>query len=318
MKALERIIVVLEHAPWRKAALRRGIELARRSGAQLFLYVFDHDPMVVAYGEDLESGIRDAAVAHFIDSRMHALAVEAAEIAGQGVRVECDVIWAPKPHQAIIAKAVLLKADLVIKSLDHLDGGRAHPSSLDWKLLRMLPADLMLVREDSPLLPRRIVAAIDVCNSAIHPQALNEAVVGGSLRLGRYAEAEVHLAHVVPYIPAGDMVDRRLKSSYEERIQSDIDAFRSFASREEIPADRLHALSGDAADSLSQFVGRVGADLLAIGSVYRSAWDRFMLGSTAEQLPAEARCDILMIKEPEFATALTRHVDLAGWQRAVA
>lgn len=314
MSALERIMVVLEQEPWRNAALRRGVELARRSGAELRLCIFAHDPMIVAYGDDLEEGIRRAAMSHFIDSRMRSLAAEAAAIAETGLRVECEVLWAPRPHQSIIARCIDLKPDLVIKCVGS-SSQALRP--LDWKLLRLIPADLMLVRESSPLQPQRIVSAIDVCNSQMHPRPLNEALVRSALRLARYAAAELHLAHVLPYIPAGEMVDRKLRQAYECKIAEDLEAFRAFAADRGVPPDRLHALSGDSAQSLARYILRTGADMVALGSVYRSAWDRFMMGSTAEGLLADLHCDVLMVKEPGFATALASHVDLVGWQRTL-
>ncbi|MDM4769112.1 universal stress protein [Solimonas sp. SE-A11] len=314
MSALGRIMVVLEQEPWHGAALSRGVELARRSGAELHLYVFDHEPMVEAYGDDLEPGLRKAAIAQFIDSRLRRLAIEASALADKGLRVECDVLWAPRPHQAVIARSMELKPDLVIAPAG---SGDEALRPLAWKLLRLLPADLMLVCGEAPLLPRRAVAAVDVCNSRLHPTPLNDALVGSALRLCRYADAELHLAHVVPFIPAGELVGHRLRSDYELRIAADLESFRSFAAQRHVPPDRLHTLSGDPASSLAAFIGRSDADLVALGSVYRSAWDRFMMGSTAEGLLAVLRCDVLMVKEPEFGSALARHADLARWQRAL-
>lgn len=314
MNAINKILVVLEREPWHNAAFRRAVDLSRRSGAELHLCVFDHDPMVVAYGDDLEGGIRRAAIDHFIETRLRHLATETAALAESGLRVQCDVLWAPKPHQTIIARCLALKPDLVIKG-----AGSRHQAlrPVDWKLLRLLPADLMLVREGSPLQPRNIVAAIDVCNSQLHPEPLNAALLASALRLARYAAANLQLAHVLPYIPAGELVNHKLNASYEQIVSADLKAFQSFASRHAVPADRLHALSGDAATSLEQFVGRCGADMVALGSIYRSAWDRFMLGSTAEELLGELRCDVLMVKEPEFGLALARHADLVRWRQAL-
>ncbi|HSW13723.1 MAG TPA: universal stress protein [Solimonas sp.] len=316
MNAIAAIMVVMDPALRRNAALRRGIELARRSGAVLHLYLFDHDPMIQIYGEDLEEGVRRAAITHFLDQRLQRLNAIAAEVASGGVRVECDVVWAPATHQAIVARAIDIRPELVIKNVDESAPHGLLLRPIDWKLLRLVPADLMLVHGDSGALPRRIVAAVDTCDSATHPAPLNEAVVRGALRIGRYAEAELHLAHVAPYIPAGGLVDSRMQLSYETMVERDVAAFRRFAQGLQVPGDRCHMLSGETATSLKDFSGRIGADLLAIGSVYRSAWDRFMLGTTAEQLLAESGRDILMVKEPEFESALRHHVDLDAWRQA--
>lgn len=316
-RPLQTILVVLDPVQRRDAALRRGIELARLSGAVLHLCLFDHDPMIQLYGEDLEQSVRRAAIAHFIEMRLHSLAVDAAELASRGLSVECEVVWAPAPHQAIIAKASEIGADLVIKNIDEVQPRRFFLRPLDWKLLRLLPADLMLLRGDAAALPRRIAAAVDTGDDARHPEALNQRVLRHSLRLARYVEAELHLVHVAPYIAAGEMVDRRLQARYRQQIDRDITAFRQFAEAEDVPRDRCHVLSGEAAPGLSRFAERIEADLLAIGSVYRSAWDRFMLGTTAEQLLTETSRDVLMIKDPGFATALQQHADLQAWRQAL-
>jgi hypothetical protein len=40
----------------------------------------------------------------FVEERMRWLSAQAAGLADQGLRVECEVIWAPQLHRALIAK----------------------------------------------------------------------------------------------------------------------------------------------------------------------------------------------------------------------
>lgn len=299
MNKLENILVVMGPLDRPDVALRRAVELARRSDALLRLCLFDHDPAIAMQGEALAATARQAAVADFLEERMQRLGTIAAGLAQAGLRVECEAVWAQLPHRAIVARTAKLKPDLVIRGLERTLRATYAPRPLDWRLLRLLPADLMLVRGDSSPLSRRILAAVDACDSPTHPWPLNRAIVGSARRLAEQGEASLHLAHVAAALPGGGAVDDALPTAGEAGGR-DAEAFRRFAGQQGLPDDCCHLLSGEPAPAVLQLARSLEADLLVVGSIYRSAWDRFMLGATAEQLLAEADCDLLLVKEPGF------------------
>lgn len=324
MNNTSKILVVVDPAMRASAALQRGVALARLSGAELKLCLFDFDPWIGSftdyglYGDAQAAPLKQKAIEQFIAERMTWLTAETAALSAQGLRVECEVVWAPVAHHAVIAKTVEYGADLVIKDLGapRFLGALLRP--LDWKLLRLLPADLMLVQPDSEVVPRRIAAAVDTWAGPHAPEALNEAIVRSALKWGLYADAEVHLVHAVPSPPVAGLVNEALRLSHENKLRMDTETFLGFADAHTVPQERRHLLSGDAPESLSEFAAKQSMDLLVLGATYRSAWDGFLLGTTAEQLLTMLDCDVLMVKSPGFPALLRQHLDVDALVRRYA
>ncbi len=316
MNDTNRILVVVDPAMRTGAALQRGAAMARLSGAELKLCLFDFDPWIGSYtdyglyGDVLAAPLKQKAVEQFIAERMDWLTAEAAALSAQGLRVECEAVWAPVAHHAVIAKTVEYGANLVIKDLGPQRSLGALLRPLDWKLLRLLPADLMLVQSDAQPAPRRIAAAVDTWAGPHAPEALNEAIVRSALKWGLYADAEVHLAHAVPAPPVAGIVSEALRLSHENKLRMDAETFLGFADAHTVPQERRHLLSGDASESLADFTRKESIDLLVLGATYRSAWDGFLLGTTAEQLLTLLSCDVLMVKAPGFPALLRQHLDV--------
>jgi nucleotide-binding universal stress UspA family protein len=86
------------------------------------------------------------------------------------------------------------------------------------------------------------------------------------------------------------------------RAQAALDA-TLVASR--IPAERRHIFPGSAADAIVNTVTSVGASLVIMGSVARSAIAGLFIGNTAEKVLSRLPCDLLLLKPDEFANAIS-------------
>lgn len=313
MTRLERILVVVDRGMRTTPALRRGAELARRASAALQLCLFDHQPLIDATADIVHPDVMKLAKAQFLGERARWLAQEAGTLNDQGLRVDHEVRWAPLLHKALIDRVLQHRPDLVVKDLGQDHDAHQLFSPADWKTVRFCPAPLMLVRPQSAPLPRRILAAVDTSGDAEVRAPLNDAVVRAAQQLALFSEAAVHLVHAFPFRPppphSGDP-RAGLDSTYESMRRADTERFRSYAARHQFADDRQHLLSGDPAPTIADFAERMGFDLLVAGSLYRTAFDRFFLGSTTEALLARARCDVLVVKPPQFLEELRRHMDL--------
>lgn len=313
MKQLERILVVVDRGMRVSAALRRGVELARRAAASLQLCLLDYNALIDATADIVDPEVMRLAKAQFLAERTAWLARECHALCAQGLRVGGEVRWAPTLHEAVLDRVLEHRPDLVIKDVDP-DGARTSRwfTAPDWKLLRLCPTPLMLVQTGSTALPRRILATVDTSGTPAQKSPLNDAVTGLALRLGLYSDAEVHLAHVFPFQRPGPERLRGLETAYEDMRRSDAEQFQGFALRHRFDDDRRHLLVGDPAATIADFARDGQFDLLLAGSVYRSALDRFFLGSTVESMVARTDADVLVVKPPNFADALARHLDLAA------
>lgn len=318
MKTLQTILVVAGPSGRSSPALQYGTDLARLSGAQLHLISFDYDRVIDRVATLIEPDIMERARKDLIHERLQVLSQQAARIAALGVRIECDVVWSSRLHEALLAKVIELQPSLVVKD--------ARPESAllrmvhtpsDWKVLRYLPAPLLLVHPASRHPPRRVLATVDTWWAEVpSPHALNEKIVKTALEIGLHTQADVHLAHAFPYKPLYRAPYRQLEDAYADVRRTDAATFKLFADRHQVPAERRHWVEGDAAPTLVNLAENLGADLIILGSNYHPAMDRILLGSTAESLLSQAPCDVLLVKPDGFLNQLRQRINLEAVLRA--
>ncbi len=317
MATAKTILVALGAERRRTAAFSRGVELARRTGASLHLCIFDYQGLIDTARAAVSPEVAQLAQKEFVRERLAWVSTEASSLADQGLRIECDVVWSPIAHEAILGKALDIGADLIVRDvpMDRHTPPRLHPSPVDWKLLRLLPCALMLVRPESAPVPHHLLAAVDV--TSIRPQAanLNERLMKNAVLLAQECEADLDLVSAYSYVPLEsdafsfapelyDLVDKSHKTSFEQ-----------FAATQPVPAERRHRIFGEPADSIAKCAVDHGVDLVVIGSAYHSGWDRLLFGSTAESLLRQLSCDALILKPDGFREELGRHIDLDALRR---
>lgn len=318
MKTLDRILIAADPQMRNSPALQYGIELARLSGARLHLLIFDYDRLIDRTATLVHPEVMERARKQFLDERLHWLTQQATAIAAEGVPVECDAIWAPRLHETLLAKVIELQPGLVIKDARQESAlQRIVHTPADWKVLRTMPAHLLLVHAGSRHPPRRVLAAVDTWWADVpSPHALNEKIVKTALEIALHTQADVHLAHAFPYQPRHRALYRQLEDAYADVRKTDAVTFTQFADRHQVPAERRHWVEGDAALSLVDLAKQLDTDLIVMGSAYHSAMDRLLLGSTAESLLSHAPCDVLLVKPDGFLSDLRQHIHLETVLRA--
>ncbi|MDD3763629.1 MAG: universal stress protein [Nevskiales bacterium] len=319
MQRLERILIAIDcRGALDTPALRCGVELARRSGARLDLVLFDHHPLIDATADLVPPTQMMASKSDYLDRHRNWLADRIEILSGEGLQIAGEIRWTPALHEALIDRVLEYRPDLVIRDVGHNPAsGNLHLSSADWKTLRLCPAPLLIMPPNMPVLPERIIAAVDTAKGggAKGGTPLNDLIAEQALRLGLYADAEVGLAHVFPYEPLGDRIGQRLQDAYDDMRAIDRQNFDDYAQRLRIPEQKCHLLSGPPGNALAHLAERGLVDLLVIGTVYRNSLERFFLGSTAEYLLGLMPCSLLVIKPSDFKTELQRHIDLEALRR---
>lgn len=308
MNTLRTILVLMAPDARPGPALHRAMAYAHRSGATLHLEIFDHYEPIDYAGTVFGVEVADRARRDFLDERMKALAEVASGLADNGLRVECDVSWARDPARAIVARIRALRPDLVIKDIDcepvtDAEAGRLRPSSVDWKLIRLAAAPLMLVHPRSALEPRRVMAAVDVTiNGAaggLNDQLLDAAracLVGDS--------SSLHLGSVFSCLPLGSYDAGFIANTWELMDGAHAEQLKRFASRHQLrPEQVLRTRRLEPADGIATLAAQNAIDLVVIGSTYHPAIDRLLFGSTAEALLRRLSCDVLLIKPADFDLA---------------
>jgi universal stress protein E len=311
MSNLKSILVVV--SPERRAtpALHRAVAYARRNKAALRLCLFDYygpiDHSRSIFGQE----VADRARHDFTQERMQWLSQEAAGLAAQGLQVECEVIWAPSAHKAVVAKVLETRPDLVIKDVEcDPKDGLLRPSALDWKLLRLCPALLMLVQPQARLLPQQLLAAVDVTITGERGK-LNHRVVAAASACAALSDASFKLASIFSCVPVDAYGSGFIADTYDIMNNAHRESLAKFASIHAIsPLQVLRRSAFDIAEGLAACGRDSGADLVVLGSAYHNNFDRLMFGTTAETLIRRLACDVLLVKPDGFAQELPKHLDL--------
>lgn len=316
MEPIERIFVIIDSDMRMTAGLHRAAQIARRAGVELYLLMCAHEAVIDMRLEIGGTKVQDLAREQYLEQRRHWLNERTAELAASGIQVECEVLWTPTPHEAVLARALVLAPGLIIKDLMPNSGAgqRMRLGSFDWRLARISPVPLMFVRQDGPPLPLRIAAAVDTSIEASgQTTPVNDRIAAVALQIALFASADLHAVQVFPYRqPTASLnISTQLRTLYLEARQASLDNFRAFCARHSVPEDHRRWIEdqGETGPALIRYTQEYGIDLLVLGSTYHSAFSRLLLGSVSEQVLGHCDCDVLLVKPADVVEELARHYD---------
>ncbi len=311
------ILAVVDPAMQITAGAHRAVELARRSGARLHLFMSVFDARIDATAELVDPEVERLARQQFIDVRLNWLAEWTAGLVSQGLRASCEVAWARKEHEAVIAKVLESGVDLVVKDLRRESVLRRWTSirTSDWRLARLCPVPLMLVQDGARPLPSRLAAAVDPSHPDAHPEGLDDRVVQAALPLAMACGAALELLHVFPYHRADAGLAAKMDELIEELRRDDCVAFNQFADRHSVAPEQRVLLGGEPVAETLRHAELGHVELLVIGSQYLTGLDRLLLGSHAEAFVSQAACDLLIVRPDDFGRELARHGALDALQK---
>lgn len=319
MSQYRKILLIADPSMKQTPAYHRAAQLARATGAELHLCLFDYSSAVAALGL-VSAKMAEVAKWGYIEQREQWLRVRAEHLRGSPLTVHTEMIWGAPVHERMIEKIVQIAPDLVVKDA-HLEPliKRVLFTPLDWHLLRLCPAPLLMVHAGQPKKPRRVIAAVDTAHPLPGAEGLNDRIVQAALELALQCDATAHLAQafedLVPVVPGEFVMPDAFSETYEELRKIQRKRFDEFADRHSVPGERRHFMFGPRVAALAQYTGQSHGDVLVLGTTYRTGFDRILLGSTAEELLGEVRCDVLAIKPEGFLDDLARVYDFAGKAR---
>jgi len=284
MQDIRSILVVieptLETRPADSLALKRARLIAGVTGAHLHLLMcdkkLDHSRLLTELKDELLAEGFSASAQQDWDENLHHTIIKAQQAEGCGLVVKQHFPDNP------LKKALLTPAD--------------------WKLLRLCPAPVLMVKTSRPWSGGVILAAVDVGNSDGEHRALHFSIVDHGYDIAALAKAQLHVitAHPSPMLSAADPV-YQLKETIEARYREQCQAFQT---EFDIDDAHLHIAEGPA-DVLIPFTARkLDASVTVIGTVARTGISGALIGNTAEVVLDSLESDVLVLKTDEVAALL--------------
>lgn len=275
MQAVRSILVVLEPPHADSLALKRAKLIAGVTQAHLHLLICDkkHDHQAL-------------------------LSVLENSLLNDGFSVTSEHAWHESLHQTIIDVQQAEGCGLVIKQ--HFPDNPLKKALLtpdDWKLLRLCPSPVLMVKTKAPWTGGVILAAVDVGNPDEKHHALHFSIVDHGFEIAALAKGQLHViaAHPSPMLSAADPV-YQLKETIEERYREQCQTFQA-----EFDVDDLHLhIAEGPADVLIPYTAHtLNAAVTVIGSVGRTGISGALIGNTAEVILDSLESDVLVLKTEE-------------------
>ncbi len=291
------LVVVDPMAGPDQPVLERAAWLAQQGGARLELFACDFDADIDAGQLSTvwikESGAREQLLAR------HRRTLEgfAEPLRRRGIAVTVDAVWDHPLDRAVLKKAAAHDYWMVAKDTHHHNVlQRTLLTNVDWHLIRMCPAPLLLVKGGKLSPDPNVMAAVDPMNEHDKPAALDDRIFTFAADLARTVRGHLHVIHAFSS-PMGVELPPDVRTIIEREHR---DAMTKFLDSHPVLGNRAYFYEGLAHECLQQAAKDHQADFVVMGAVARRGLRKLFIGSTAERVLDRLPCDLVIIKPLEF------------------
>ncbi|AFY19487.1 universal stress protein [Pseudomonas sp. UW4] len=294
MSQYQSLLLIINPALRHSPAMSHAAALAKASGASLHIAALIPSFKWLSL---LEEGDRESGRERYLQDHRGWLEAQAENLRGRGIEVTTEVAWAEDMKQDIIEHVTDLQSDVLIKEVQHESAlKRAFFTPLDWHLLRHCPVPVFLVGGSSFVLPRKVVAAVEVSDIESTDNELNDRIIKQACSLAMQCNAELHLLYACDISAAflAEMGGLTLADLTKE-LRRDLEkSFIELADRFGVPSDRRHLIEGNPVTVLSEFANEHNVDVIVMGRVQSHGVGK-LLGSTTEHILYQVPCCVLAV-----------------------
>lgn len=303
-----KVLVAIDFSSHSDAALKQAVWLARKNEIPVVLAhaVRDlrHAMHCASYKARLDALYGEGEVfEHEVrvqsDERMRRMI---AHLDAMDIDARCDTLLG-EPYVELIRAAHEEKCDLVLAGTRGMASWEEFfVGSTAKRLIRKCPSAVWIVKGEKPEIPRTVLAATDFSDVSL--KALAQAVW-----IAEQTDAELHMLHVTDSMDVPEDVLSGLSRANTLRDEIVIDAQRRLAElRDQANCDHsrvhIHTAWGKPWKEVARAATRLGADLVAMGTVGRGGVKGLLLGSTTEKVLNSCDCSILTVKPDDFVSPI--------------
>jgi universal stress protein E len=288
-------------------AIRKLTHLAHSFDAEVELFQCIFEWAATRKG-GIGSVASDEEMRPMIDCAHDSLEVLARALRESGIRTHVTVRWDHPAHESILRQVLKSHPDLLVfQSSHHARLARLMFTHDDYKLIETVPCPLLLMKSDRAYMDACVLAAVDPVHAHDKPAELDDAIVEAARTLAAGLNGTLHICHA-------HMVDDEARTAYRVAAESRV---KTLASSAHIREDRIHLACGDPSDLVPECARTIGASVLVMGAMSRSALQRALIGHTAERVLDAVACDVLVVKSPR-SQRFTEHAAEPRAERASA
>jgi universal stress protein E len=311
MPAIHRILAAVKALDTKPLpAVLKAAQLARAYGAQLELYHALAAPVYIDLAVTSAQGFASLEY-ELRQNALRRLETIADRLRQHGIKVTVAAEWDYPAHEAVLRRAHVIKADLIVASLH---SGKHHLPWLlrltDWELVRHSPIPLLLVKNPHPYRHPAVLAAIDPGHAHEKPLQLDRAIlrIGGTLTKalrGTLQAVHAYSSFVVA-APPEVLTPRALQNMQQDAKRRAQSGFSRALRAARIPRSRQYLIGRLPVDAITEAARRGNSAIVVMGAISRSGYKRLLIGNTAERILDELPCDVLVVKPAKFRNRVPR------------
>jgi universal stress protein E len=323
--SIRRILVAIRdlHHPSR-AELRKAAQFARAANASVELFHAVDIPIRTNRAAAAVAGMTTKLVLAKLRSAERRLRQISRLSCFRGIEMTYHSSADYPPPAAVVRRAERIGADLVIAAAHkHGFAHRVFLKNTDKELIRQCPCPLLLVKSIRSYSGSVVLAAVDPFHAHAKPADLDVLLLQMGNTLAHLFKGSLHVVHayapllgMVPLptamaIPAIAPPDA--EQAHAELIANELSSLATGAG---VPPQACHLRMGVIASELCAVARDTHASLVVMGAVSRSALRRIFLGSTAETVLDDLKCDVLVLKPRGFRSAVGTRTSTGGSRQA--
>jgi universal stress protein E len=314
MSGIARILVAVKHLQGKShPAILKAAQLARAFNAEMELF---HCLATPVYTDVLSLSDRTVE-----EQEKELQAAQSSLLEGiaerlrlHGIRVAVKAEWDYPGYEAIIRRALQIKADLIVAG--RYTGRRIAPRllhSTDWELVRLSPIPALLVKNPHPYRRPAILAAVDPARAFGKPLALDRQILHLARLLSRGLHGTLHAVHAYSRMPTATIrtgiMRPPLFRQLEQRAMrvADVKFARALRSTK-VAASRRYLIADDPVSAVMMASRKSHSAVVVMGSVARTGLKALLIGNSAERILDALDCDVLVVKPRGFRSRVPRAV----------
>jgi universal stress protein E len=312
MPSIRRILVAIRTLDANSLpAVLKAAQLARACRATLEIYHCLDTPLYIGLENmgdrslpDTEQDLQRRTV-----RRLEAIA---GKIRRPGIKVTVRAEWDFPAYEAIVRRALRVKADLIVASAH---AGRHRLPALmrltDWELVRLSPIPVLLVKDPHAYRHPAVLAAVDPTHAFAKPLRLDKEILQLGRTVSQGLRGSLHAVHAYARVPGGSFPDTAVTSALIEQIQKDAEraaklAFERILQSSPITRAHRYLIARDPVNAIAEAARRSGSAVVVLGAIARSGIKRLLIGNTAERILDQLPCDVLVVKPGKFRNRVPR------------
>jgi universal stress protein E len=228
----------------------------------------------------------------------------------RGVRATTYAGWDFPAGEAVVRRAALIDADLIVAECHAGEHRGAWLLRLaDWDLLRYSPLPVLLVKNKRPYRKPCLLAAVDPSHAFSKPAKLDAEILSTADLFRKQLRGKLHAVHA--YVPTpsdakpSELLDPAATKILEARAKEHARArLQPLLKHAQIGRTSRHLLGEHPINAIPRLARHIDCDIVVMGAVSRSGLKRVFIGNTAERMLDMLDCDVLVVKAPGFASKL--------------